>query len=79
VVNEKIERMRVQKGRNYPSPVFLKCVPLIFLADPGRVLPPSQLWFQLDKKITLKASIREGITVTEIKVSFHPLQRASDI
>lgn len=56
------------------------------ISDPGSVLPSWHLAFQWDallkkndKKIKLEAFISVSLKITEIEVSFHPLQRASGI
>lgn len=91
LINEKPERIRVHKGRyvwsSLPKCLVINMVPSVLcLADPGRVLPSLHLCFQWtgfllkNWQITkLKASIRVGVKITEIKVAFHPLQRASNI
>lgn len=66
-----------------PKPLLINLLPAVFQADPG-----SGAWLfsemGFSKKLTkkkkrLEAFIRASLKITEIEVSFHPLQRASDI
>lgn len=68
-----------------PKPLLINLVPSVFQADPGRdpfmALDLSVSWASQKnwQKIKLESSIRVGLKITEIEVSFHHLQRASDI
>lgn len=67
-----------------PKPLLINLLPSVFQADPGSPLTAldfSVRWASQKnwQKIKLEAFIRVSLKITEIEVSFHPLQRASDM